>query len=241
MTNEPSSNDLPPIEKAIIDRLVDEHKMLQDKIDKIGAFRFTIKGWCVTLIVAAIFAGKAFAVVSHWLWFSAAAVLLWSFFLYEKEQTDLRYRFGKRSMDIEGVITRLLRSSEEAAESDAAAACFISLHYIPGISQYLRNRPFKPREKATHWSKLKKNWGKFNKKLKPYRDADVIFYICLLGVTAVFAFANNNKPDAQSSGNIVINSNENHVDEDAGLKPSLQTSNKRTLPKNGKTPQKAKH
>lgn len=34
-------------------RLIDEYKILQDKIDKIGGFRFTIKGWSVTAVIAA--------------------------------------------------------------------------------------------------------------------------------------------------------------------------------------------
>src|ERR1700681_3309809 len=38
-------------------RLSDEYKILQDKIDKIGAFRFTIKGWSVTVVAAVSAAG----------------------------------------------------------------------------------------------------------------------------------------------------------------------------------------
>jgi hypothetical protein len=34
-------------------RLTDEYKILQDKIDKIGSFRFTIKGWSVSAVLAA--------------------------------------------------------------------------------------------------------------------------------------------------------------------------------------------
>ena len=33
--------------------MIDEYKILQDKIDKIGGFRFTIKGWSVTAVIAA--------------------------------------------------------------------------------------------------------------------------------------------------------------------------------------------
>lgn len=35
----------------------EEYKILQDKIDKIGAFRFQVRGWVVTLITAALVAG----------------------------------------------------------------------------------------------------------------------------------------------------------------------------------------
>ena len=34
-------------------RIADEHKILQDKMDKIGGFRFTIKGWSITAVIAA--------------------------------------------------------------------------------------------------------------------------------------------------------------------------------------------
>ena len=39
--------------------MTDEYKILQDKIDKIGGFRFTIKGWSVTAVVAATAAASA--------------------------------------------------------------------------------------------------------------------------------------------------------------------------------------
>jgi hypothetical protein len=40
-------------DEQFVNRLADEYKILQDKIDKIGAFRFTIKGWSITVIIAA--------------------------------------------------------------------------------------------------------------------------------------------------------------------------------------------
>ena len=36
------------------DRLESEYRIVQDKIDKIGGFRFTIRGWTVTLVTGAI-------------------------------------------------------------------------------------------------------------------------------------------------------------------------------------------
>ncbi len=42
--------------QRVADRLSDEYKIVQDKIDKIGAFRFTIRGWTVTLVTGAILA-----------------------------------------------------------------------------------------------------------------------------------------------------------------------------------------
>ena len=36
-----------------------EYQILQDKLDKIGAFRFTIKGWSVTVTAASLAAATA--------------------------------------------------------------------------------------------------------------------------------------------------------------------------------------
>ena len=226
-----SQNPISSIEQGIIDRLVDEHKILQDKIDKIGAFRFTIKGWCVTLIVAALFAGKAFSVVSHWLWILSVGVLLVSFFLYEKQQTDLRYRFGRRSLDIEGVITRMLRKAAE--KSRDASACFVSLHYIPGISHYLRS-PAIPRKEAT--TRLSQFWKKLSRRLRPYLEAELAFYIALAFITVVFAFSNG-KEGNQTSGIVVINGSQNK-ELASPLEPHSAQSEKVIVPNAQERPKK---
>ena len=57
MTNGKKDQNFERIEEEIVSRLADEYRIIQDKIDKIGAFRFTIKGWSVTVIIGAIAAG----------------------------------------------------------------------------------------------------------------------------------------------------------------------------------------
>src|SRR5438445_10470248 len=101
---------LTSLEREIVSRLADEYKILQDKIDKIGAFRFTIKGWSITVIIAAIFAGSATKAIPPWLWGISLGVFLFVFFLFEKQQTDLSHRFGQRVLELEAVISRLLRN-----------------------------------------------------------------------------------------------------------------------------------
>jgi hypothetical protein len=80
-------------------RLTDEYKILQDKIDKIGAFRFTIKGWSVTAMVAATAgasaAGRLLLVATISLGLAAMLVF---FFLLEVEQVRLSWLFGNRAM-----------------------------------------------------------------------------------------------------------------------------------------------
>jgi hypothetical protein len=83
-------------------RLTDEYKILQDKIDKIGAFRFTIKGWAITAVGAATAAATATkslavaGVVSVGL-----AILVVFFFKFEIEQVRLSRLFGSLAGKIE--------------------------------------------------------------------------------------------------------------------------------------------
>jgi uncharacterized membrane protein len=90
-----------PEEQGLIDRLADEYKILQDKIDKIGAFRFTIKGWSITVVIAALFASSATSSVSPILLIVCLLVVVVLFFFVEKKQTDLSHYFGERTISIE--------------------------------------------------------------------------------------------------------------------------------------------
>src|SRR5437588_875466 len=88
-------------------RIADEYKILQDKIDKIGGFRFTIKGWSITAVIAATAAASTSksvltaAVVSLGL----AAMLLF-FFFFEVEQVRLSWLFGRRARRLEDAFIR---------------------------------------------------------------------------------------------------------------------------------------
>jgi hypothetical protein len=84
-------------------RLTDEYKILQDKIDKIGGFRFVIKGWSVTAVIAASAAGSATRSLLTVLTISAGlALMLLLFFLFEFEQVKLSRIFGARARKLEG-------------------------------------------------------------------------------------------------------------------------------------------
>jgi hypothetical protein len=83
-------------------RLTDEYRILQDKIDKIGAFRFTIKGWAVAAVGAATAgasATKSLAVASFVS--SGLAILVVFFFKFEVEQVRLSRLFGSLAGKIE--------------------------------------------------------------------------------------------------------------------------------------------
>src|SRR3954465_11922919 len=102
---------LTPIETEFVDKLENEYKILQDKIDKIGAFRFTIKGWSITVILAAVFAGASTLKIPAWLWLISLLAFIVSFFYFELAQTKLRRKFVLRCILIESAITRVLRTA----------------------------------------------------------------------------------------------------------------------------------
>jgi hypothetical protein len=91
-------------------RLTDEYKILQDKIDKIGAFRFTIKGWSVTAVVAASAAGAASKGLSTVLTLSGGLIIMLIFFFFlEYEQVMLSRLYAARAGSLEDAFRRIDR------------------------------------------------------------------------------------------------------------------------------------
>jgi hypothetical protein len=83
---------------------------LQEKIDKIGAFRFTIKGWSVTAVIAASAASGAARGLLTVLTISfGLAVMLLLFFMIELEQVRLGNLFGDRARRLENAFVRIDR------------------------------------------------------------------------------------------------------------------------------------
>jgi hypothetical protein len=87
-----------------LDLLRDEYKILQDKIDKIGAFRFTIRGWSVTAVIGGFLAGSGSKTLPVPLASISVGVALVFFFLFEKEQVVLSNRFMARTREVEELI-----------------------------------------------------------------------------------------------------------------------------------------
>lgn len=122
-----------PEREKLLDFLSDEYKILQDKIDKIGGFRFTIKGWSITLVVAALFAGSATSTIPLWLLAGVLLLFIFMFYSVERKQANLSRRFGQRCRKIEHVVSKLLRYSSNGTRLPE----FVSLHYAPGIANHL--------------------------------------------------------------------------------------------------------
>jgi len=106
--------------KALLEQFSSEYKILQDKIDKIGAFRFTIRGWSVTLVVASIAAAGSTKFVGTYLLFLIPFIIL--FALAERKQSVLERKFGARSFDIESRIHRIIGTMQYPSQQNAAGS-----------------------------------------------------------------------------------------------------------------------
>jgi hypothetical protein len=165
---------LTPIETEFIGQLENEYKILQDKIDKIGAFRFTIKGWSITVILAAAFAGASTVKIPAWLWLVSLLGFLVFFFRFELEQTRLRHKFGQRCILIESAMTRVLRTVATSSGDAIVRTSFVKLRFVPGITNHLH--------KKSAGSDLKE-WSRW----RAFREADGLFYAVLGLLTLLFA------------------------------------------------------
>jgi len=169
-----SVDQLAPIETEFVDKLENEYKILQDKIDKIGAFRFTIKGWSITVILAAAFASASTVKIPAWLWLVSLFGFLILFFLFELEQTTLRHKFGQRCILIEGAITRVLRTAATSSGNTIVRTQFVKVRFVPGITNHLRKKSAASDSEERSW------W-------RAFREADGFFYAALGLLTLLFA------------------------------------------------------
>lgn len=97
-------------------RLLDEYKILQDKIDKIGAFRFTIKGWSVTAVIAAPLATSSKGLATTLIISVGLVLMLIFFFLLEYEQVMLSRLFGNRAGRLEDAFRGISRGKGEQVQ-----------------------------------------------------------------------------------------------------------------------------
>ncbi len=94
--------------KLLIEQLSSEYKILQDKIDKIGAFKFTIRGWTVTIVVASCIGATTAHLPSAYLLLGLVVFVL-VFGRMERIQSGYQETFAHRCAEIERWIWRLLR------------------------------------------------------------------------------------------------------------------------------------
>jgi hypothetical protein len=95
--------------RPLLDQLVGEYKIAQDKIDKIAGFRFTIRGWSVTLVVAFAFGANTLKLPPYWI--LSALLPLTAFLLMERSQRRNHHVLSSRAIRLEKRIWRTLRLS----------------------------------------------------------------------------------------------------------------------------------
>jgi hypothetical protein len=96
--------------RLLLDQLGSEYRILQDKIDKIAGFRFTIRGWSVTLVIASSIGAATAKISSAWVLYGLIPFIL-AFLLMERAQLRHRRTFGGRVVDIEKRISKLLNEA----------------------------------------------------------------------------------------------------------------------------------
>lgn len=230
--------------KNILENAVAEYKILQDKIDKIGAFRFTIKGWSLTLIVASLFAGKAARLTPHILIVALLWVFLGIFFLIEKKQTDLSRTFGRRSRQIETVISGMLSRTSNGSRIEEMYA----LRWSPGVAHYLKEANpglvFRIVSVVNRFAR-KRKWDAVSeffksetwRNIKNFLDADLWFYFiqAVIVVLTVCWLASSDPESGRSNFSVSV---DNHAVQLQSTIESIQkgSSCPRISPKsNGKT------
>jgi hypothetical protein len=131
-------------------RIADEHKILQDKMDKIGGFRFTIKGWSVTAVIAASAVGTREGLLTGVMISTGLAIMLIFFFLFEFEQVRLSRIFGDRARMLEAHLNRIDRRAAGVAIPVPYMAHAVLLANRKG-----RRHASQPNDMGAHWNQLK--------------------------------------------------------------------------------------
>jgi len=148
----------------------DEYKILQDKIDKIGAARITIKGWSVTATIGVLLTIASNRGFSSPVTAVGLDVLLAFFFLFERQQVRLGWMFNARARNIEIQIDKFRRAAGERV-----------LFSSPNIARSLFGAK-KPRDTepfAFKNRKLEKARTKLSLQLRIAIGSDLAFYLAL--------------------------------------------------------------
>jgi Flp pilus assembly protein TadB len=125
-----------PHAKDLAAAMLEEWKILQAKVDKIGEFRFHIKNWAVTVAVAFII-GVYVTYALPWL-VLAALVPTWAFFLVENRQQKILHVLMTRAERLELAMQRLATSMRTEAEMNSLKELLGAVGSVPGTAGALR-------------------------------------------------------------------------------------------------------
>lgn len=117
------------IGKILLEQMNSEYRILQDKLDKIGGFRTTIRGWSVTLVIASIIAAGSSKQVSPY-FLSLLFIFIYAFYAMERKQNQYGILFGARVLNLE----KRMREELRIQVQDNPV-----LGFYPGIAHHLHS------------------------------------------------------------------------------------------------------
>jgi hypothetical protein len=116
--------------KSLLDQMNSEYGILQDKLDKIGGFRTTIRGWSVTLVIASIIAAGSSKGVSPY-FLGLLFIFVYAFYRMEQKQNQYGTVFGARVLHLEKRIREEMRTHIGGDDP--------ILGFYPGIAHHLHS------------------------------------------------------------------------------------------------------
>jgi hypothetical protein len=125
----PPKVDVSEIDKTLLEQMNSEYRILQDKLDKIGGFRTTIRGWSVTLVIASIIAAGSSKQVSPYV-LSLLFLFIYAFYAMERKQNQFGTIFGARVLNLEKRMREELRGHVQDNPI---------LGFYPGIAHHLHS------------------------------------------------------------------------------------------------------
>ena len=140
-----SSTSASTSEEPDISLLLEEYKIVQTKLDKLGEDMFKVRSWCITLFTAVLAGAKLTGELSRVIVVLLVPVVF-AFQVVEYRQRQIFRRTAKRGLQIESVIRRALRKSGKDAILGPRLATQL-------LTQGTED---KKRRRIRHW--IKKRW-----------------------------------------------------------------------------------
>jgi len=104
----------------IYGRQWDEYKLLQEKLDRIGDFRFRVKTWCVGVFTGFLIAGAA--ADGRWVIYLLSLTVIFAFWLLERYHLHWQRALTRRAATLERSLQRQFKSTVVAESTDEGTA-----------------------------------------------------------------------------------------------------------------------
>jgi len=185
----------------IVSALLEEYKIIQSKIDKIGEFQLKVRSWSITLEIAllgAIFTEKVPPELFYWA-ILFIVLIVFIFHFHEQEQREIQSYLSERVFPLKIAIDRLVfdRDESEKKKNMLDLAAWKGLKGGPRIGVTLRN---KSRNRTVN---ALKNMFKPKSHIFYYSQYTLILILVLLSLFNIIPRKNNKdtqhyKPNIQN-------------------------------------------